>query len=91
MEVVVDITLAQLLKTTSRKKLARSGSYRFIAARNLHRLAGPIHLRVSTLTKKRKDTDAKVGGQRVAARVEGQRLEGQRSPESKLGGPRLWD
>ncbi len=44
-------------------------------------------LRVSALTKRPRDVDAEVGGQRLAdAQAKGQRSDDQRGPESKSGG-----
>ncbi len=47
-----------------------------------------MHLGVSALAKKPRDADAEAGGQGEISRVEGQRSEGQRGPESKSEGPR---
>lgn len=46
MEVLVENTLVQLLKATSREITAWLGSYLFVIVRKLHCLAEPTYLRV---------------------------------------------
>lgn len=80
---LVDVILAKSLNTTSREKIARTGSYRFILAWKLYCLIKPIYLGVSALAKKLRDVSVKARGQRAAARAKSYRSEGQRSPKLK--------
>ncbi len=78
-EVLVGVIFAQLLKATSREKMAWLGFYRFIAATNLHCLARSIYLRVLALAKKLRGADIKARGQRPAdAEIGALRSGGQR-------------
>lgn len=58
-EMLVDVTFAQLLKAISRKKMTWLGFYRVIVIKKLHCFIKPIHSRVSALTERLKDTDKK--------------------------------
>ncbi len=86
-EVLVGVILTQPLKATSREMTTWPDSYRVIASRKLYRFTGPAHLELSTPAEKPRDAEVEARGPRPAD-AENLRSEGQRGPESKLGGPR---
>ncbi len=60
MEVLVGVILTQLLKATSKKKIARPDSHEVVAIRNLYCLIGPMYSRVSAPAERPRDADEEI-------------------------------
>lgn len=54
------------MKVTNEEKTAQLGSHKFVAARKLYCLIGPIYSGVSALIKRSKDINKNIGGQKLA-------------------------